>query len=234
MSSRVDWLPYSLVERRALVVSFSEKIGEYAAELGLTQAEIDRIHEVCDAIRFAIDIVDNSKTTMKALVTWRDQILSGERVGATLAPRVFFDNTAAPAGTSASMIREFRQFVNRIKSSSGFSRAIGRDLGILPPNHAKTPLRELRPQLKVTAMVGFNVKIACEKKGMTALAIEYRRKGEENWQNIAFLTRLPETLFIQPAVNGVPETIEVRAWFIKDNKTVGDPSNPVVVTIFGL
>ena len=102
------------------------------------------------------------------------------------------------------------------------------------PNHVKKPLRELKPQLKVTAVEGFKVRIACEMEGMTAVQIEFRRKGEEKWEKVAFLTKLPETIFIEPRVMGVPETGLMRAIFIKNNKIVGQYSNMPTVTIFGM
>lgn len=69
---------------------------------------------------------------------------------------------------------------------------------------------------------------------MTAVQIEFRRKGEEKWEKVAFLTKLPETIYIEPRVMGVPETGLNRAIFIKNNKIVGQYSNMPTVTIFGM
>lgn len=234
MPTRIDWMPYKIAERRMLLFNVAEKIDGYAAQLGLTPAEVARIKEISAAFAFAVDITIAAKATAKAMTTWRDSVLSGEPAQAVESPRPMFDNTPAPPGTTVSLIWEFRRIVARIKASSGFSRSMGLDLGIMSPTHAKPVLRELKPVMKVTAVAGFKIKIVCEKKGMTALVIEYRRKGEEKWQKIAFLTKLPETIYIEPAIAGVPETIQVRGSYIKDNKTVGDPSNSAVVTIFGL
>jgi hypothetical protein len=55
----------------------------------------------------------------------------------------------------------------------------------------------------------------------------------DTWQKIAFLTSLPETIYIEPAVRGVPESGLIRCWFLKKNKIVGQPSSLPRVTIFG-
>ncbi|HMT07066.1 MAG TPA: hypothetical protein PKA82_03610 [Pyrinomonadaceae bacterium] len=234
MPTREDWLPYSINERKLFLRQFATNIPQYATVLGLTQAEVDRIHEISEAYSFAVDLVEIAKVDLKALVAWRDHIISGEKSKKPAPNRPTFNNSAPPAGTTASLIAETRKIVRRVKNSMSYEPTMGIALGILPPNHVKTPLRELKPQMKVTAVVGFKIRIACEKKGMTALAVEYRRKCEEKWQKIAFLTTFPETIYIEPAVAGVPETIEVRGNYVKANKSVGEVSNPSIVTICGM
>jgi hypothetical protein len=234
MPTRIDWLPYGIEERKAFIRYFAATIQDVAGDLGLLQAEVDRIQEISEAYSFAVDVVEQSKTNMKALVSWRDHVISNKRSFKPVPQRPIFDNSPAPAGTTASLIAEFRKIVRRVKSSSGYEPTLGVRLNILPPNHVKTPLRELKPVIKVKAVEGFRVRFTCERKGMTAFRVEWRPKGAEKWQVVAFLTKLPETFYIEPAVPGVPETGQIRAWFIKDNKTVGDPSNSAIVTIFGL
>jgi hypothetical protein len=56
----------------------------------------------------------------------------------------------------------------------------------------------------------------------------------KTWANVAFLTSLPETIYIEPAVRGVPESGLIRCSFFHKNKIVGQPSSMPRVTIFGV
>lgn len=234
MPKRIDWLPYGISERAAALRVIANGVANYGAGLGLTPAQIDRIKAIADEYAFAARIYELNKTNLKALRLWRDSVMSNKRPIKPIAERPMFDNSPMPVGTQRGLIAEIRQYVRLIKASPGFTPVIDTAMGIHSPNHVKKPLRELKPQLKVTAVEGFKVRIACEMEGMTAVQIEFRRKGEEKWEKVAFLTKLPETIYIEPRVMGVPETGLIRAIFIKNNKIVGQYSNMPTVTIFGM
>jgi hypothetical protein len=51
---------------------------------------------------------------------------------------------------------------------------------------------------------------------------------------VAVLTSLPETIYIEPAVRGVPETGQIRCFLLKKNKIVGQPSNMPSITLYSM
>lgn len=169
----------------------------------------------------------------KALRGWRDSVISNERSTKLAGERPIYDNSPAPAGTRLGLVAEMRGYVALIKASHGFTDLIGAAMNIMPPGHAKKPLNAIKPVPKVTALEGFRIRIACEMQGMDVLQVEYQRNGQEEWQKIAFLTSLPETIYIEPAVRGVPETGRIRCIYYKKNKIVGNYSQMPTVTIFG-
>ncbi len=232
MPKRIDWLPYGMMERKSFLNVFATSIVQYGAALGLSSSEINRIQEIAAAYSYAVDQAGFAKIFSKSLTAWRNSVISGKRPRKPLSPVPVFISLPAPVGTSTSLILEIRKIVGRIKTSSGYNIGIGTGLNILSPNHVKKPLGELKPIPKVTAVDGYRVRIACEMQGMDALRVEYRRKGEETWTVVAFLTSLPETFYIQPAVMGVPEGGQMRAIFLKKNKIVGQYSNMPSVTLF--
>lgn len=69
---------------------------------------------------------------------------------------------------------------------------------------------------------------------MTAIQIEFRRNGEEEYEIVAFLSKLPETIYIEPRVLGVPETGYLRALYFHKNKFVGQYSLAVSITLFAM
>ncbi|MGE3468168.1 MAG: hypothetical protein AB7J13_14715 [Pyrinomonadaceae bacterium] len=233
MSARKDWLPYGIVRRKAVFKSIAVRIDDFGPQIGLSQGQIDRIKAISAEYDFAVDIYERNRVTNKALRAWRDSVISNERSTKLAVERPIYDNSPAPAGTRLGLVAEMRGYVALMKASPGFTSAMGAAMNIMSPDHAKKPLSEIRPVPKVTAVEGFQIRIACEMQGMDVLQVEYQRNGEENWQRIAFLTSLPETIYIEPAVRGVPETGKIRCIYYKKNKIVGIYSQMPTVTIFG-
>ncbi|MBK7393612.1 MAG: hypothetical protein IPI64_09990 [Chloracidobacterium sp.] len=233
MPRREDWLPYGLDERKRAFQQIADGAETYAADLGLTAAEVDRIKAIAVEYAFAVDIFERNRVNMRALRSWRDAVISNKRSIKPVSERPMFDNTPMPVRTQAGLVAEMRKYVRRIKSASGYREGMGIGMKILSPNHVKKPLRDLAPKLKVTALGGFKVRIACQMEGMSALQIEFKRNGEERFEKVAFLTSLPEVIYIEPRVMGVPETGVMRAIFIKRNEPVGNYSNTPPITIFG-
>ncbi|MEQ1604586.1 MAG: hypothetical protein ABL999_06930 [Pyrinomonadaceae bacterium] len=231
MTTRQDWLPYSLNEKHALFVNVRSKIDGYEAVLPLTSAQTARIKEICDIFIYANGIVEQSKATMKALVSWRNLILSNERSSTPLPPRPMFDNTLPPSGASAGIYAEFRALMEIVKSAPGFTTAIGTNLTIMSPKRVERSLAEVAPQPNITSIGTNSVRIVGSLHGMDAMRVEYMRKGEETWRFVAFLTRLPATVAIQPAVEGEPESGIIRCILMKNNQDAGQYSPSTRVTI---
>lgn len=234
MPRRDDWLPYGLSERVHAFQRIANAAETYEVQLGLVPADVSRVKAIAVEFAFAVTIYQHNKVTLKALRGWRNIVTSNEPTFGPSTERPMFDNTPMPVGTQRGLVAEMRRYVRMMKASSGFTTAIGRSMGVMSPNHARKPLGELQPQLKATAVSGFKVLIACEMQGMTGIQLEFRRNGEEKFEKVAFLTKLPETIYIEPRVLGVPETGYMRAIYFHKNKTVGQYSTMVSVTLFAM
>lgn len=234
MPTRIDWLPYGIKERGYAMTRIASQVDQYGPGLGLTQQQIDRIKAIAEEYNFAVSIYEQNRNINKALRSWRDSVISNKRSNKEMGERPMYNNSPAPAGGKRGLVFEMRKYVRLIKASPQFNSVVAAGMDIMSPNHVKTPLAELKPDIEVKALMGFRIKIACEKQKMDAIRVEYKRNSEETWQNVAFLTSLPETIYIEPAVRGVPETGLVRCWFLKKNKVVGKPSNMHSVTLFGM
>jgi len=224
-------MPYRLPEKLTVFENVKAKIGGYATILPLTNTQLTRITEICDTFIYAYNAIEQSKATMKSLISWRDIILSNEMSPGALPERPMFNNALPPAGATAGIYAEFRKLIEIVKAAPGFTDAIGEDLKIMPPSRNGKPLAEIIPLVKVSNAGGHAVKISGSLDGMDAMRVEYLRKGEENWRTVAFLTSLPEIVSIDPAVKGEPETGSFRFILIKKNKDVGQYSPSMRVTI---
>jgi len=231
MTKRNDWLPYSLKQRLTVFENVLSKIDGYASTLPLTTEQLTRIKEICETFIYAFNIVEQSKSTMKSLVSWRDMILSNEMSPESIPERPLFNNDLPPAGATAGIYAEFRKLIEIVKAAPGFTSAIGVDLMIMPPTRTAKNLAELVPSVKVANAGGHSVKISGSLEGMAAMRVEYRRKGSEKWEIAAFLTHLPEIVSINPAVKGEPESGGIRCVLFNKNREVGQYSPVMNVTI---
>lgn len=234
MPRREDWLPYGLSERVQAFARIARVAEDYEVALGLAAADVARIKAIAVEYSFAVTIYEQNRVAFRALGAWRDGVISAEGPNGPAIERPMFNNTPMPVGTQRGLVGEMRRYVRMMKASSGFTPNIGRSMGVLAPNHTKKPLGEMQPQLKATAVEGFKVTIACEMQGMTGIQVEFRRNGEEKFEKVAFLTKLPETIYIEPRVLGVPETGYMRVIYLHKNKTVGQYSAMVSVTLFAM
>jgi len=140
MPTRIDWLPYGIDERKVALNQIAARIDNFAAALGLTTAEVDRIKAIAVEYDFAVTVYERNRVMSKALRTWRDAVISNVRSTKPASERPMFNNDAPPAGMKQGLIAEIRKYVRRIKGSPGYSESIGAGLGILTPNHTKKPL----------------------------------------------------------------------------------------------
>lgn len=232
MPTRLDWFPFRLSERLAATRLVAAKIDEYSALLGLTADQVERLKAIPVEFAFAMRLVENSQAVNRAVRIWRDSILSNRRPNNLAHERPMFDNSPAPAGTRLGIIAEFRKLVAIIKASPGFSVGIGINLGIMRPNHVSEAMDEIAPSLSVAAEQNYGLRISGSLKGMDMICIEIQRKDWQKWENLAFLTTLPETVTVEPSVDGDPESIMVRGILLKKNKKVGLYSNMASAVIY--
>ncbi len=226
---RKFWWPRTLSEQHVLVQNFRSKIGGYAAQLGLTAAEVAEAEEWCDAIIGAYTLAENSRMTMIAMTQWRDRVFNGDPVGTDAPPPPIFPSGGTPAFKVGS-VKLFFQLRDKIVSSNGYTIAIGEDLGIVGAEDTARPAGELTPDLKAIVSNGNFVNLKGSMQGMDALRVEYQRIGEQ-FTTIAFLTNTPGGFQITPAAPGQPEVGYIRAVFIKKNQQVGNFSPAYQVTV---
>jgi hypothetical protein len=229
-----DWIPKRLPEQLVMFQNVAAKIGTYETILPLTVAQVERIVLICDTFVGAYNFAAQTKVVMVSVTNWRDNIFHGDPAG-TVAPAA--PGLIAPVMPGTAFIGifdEFRKLVDLIKSSPGYTRAIGEDLMIVGPagngNGGTNVIDVLAPELKVTTAAGYKVKVAGSLKGTDAMRVEYRPKNGD-WATAAFFTKMPGEFAVTPQTPGNPETGHVRGIFIKKNELVGVPSADYPVTV---
>lgn len=233
MSTTTDWLPRTMPEQNVMFQNVRAKSDVYMTVLPLTTTQVERINLICDIFTSAYTFATQAKSAMEGVTTWRDNIFNGQAVNSPAPPAPTFFPATMPVGSFVGIIGEFRKMVDLIKSSPGYTRAIGEDLMIVAPVASggdTSGLDTLKPELKVAAGSSYKVSISGSLKGMDAMRVEYRARNGE-WALAGFFTNMPNQFTVTPQTPGNPEVGYVRGVFIRKSQPVGLPSAEYPVTV---
>lgn len=228
------WFPTTMPEQSVMFQNVRAKSDTYQTVLPLTLAQVDRINLICDTFMNAYNFATQAKSAMEGVTNWRDNIFNGQPANSPAPAPPTFPTATMPTGSFIGIFDEFRKMVDLIKSSPGYTRAIGEDLMIVAPvstgGSGTSGIDILTPELKVSTGSGYNVKIVGSMKGMDAMRVEYRAKNGE-WTLAGFFTNMPNQFTVTPQTPGQPEIGYVRTVFIKKSQPVGLPSPEYPVTV---
>jgi hypothetical protein len=224
------WWPGRLAEQLVVIATIMAKIAQYASALALSQADVDKIISLCEAVHGAMTFTENCKTTMQATTAWRDQVLTGQPRGVIAEPPPQFPNGGSPDYEIGSLTQLFK-WRETIMARPGYTRAIGEDLMLVGAEYTPTPDLDLSPSLKVKPVGGYEVRVSGSMQGATFMKVEYRPKFGP-WREVGQVTNLPANVHIDPADPAQPESGRIRGIFVKKNQVIGtySPDYPVVIS----
>ena len=227
------WFPTTMPEQLVMFQNVRAKSDTYMTVLPLTTAQVDRLNLICDTFVSAYTFATQAKSAMEAVTNWRDNIFTGGPAGTPAPVAPVFPSAPMPVGSFIGIFDEFRKMVDLIKSSPGYTRAIGEDLMIVAPVASggdTSGLDTLKPELKVAAGGSYKVSISGSLKGMDAMRVEYRARNGE-WALAGFFTNMPNQFTVTPQTPGEPEVGYIRGVFIRKSQPVGLPSAEYPVTV---
>ena len=227
--ARKFWWPKALPAQLVLMQNFSVKIGGYATALGMTPAEITAAEGLCEAFIGAVNSTEQCKSTMQAMTQWCDAILYGDASSFSTPPAPVFP-VVGVVTYPMSVVKSFTKLRDQIVAATGYTNAIGEDLGIVGAEASSPALDSLVPELKTETSTGYWVSVTGSMRGMDALKVEYSRNGSE-FTTVTFLTNTPGGFQITPATPAQPEKGFIRAVFIRKNEEVGSYSANYPVTV---
>ena len=224
------WWASSLADQVSTVQNFMSKIGGYALPLGWTPAQVTAARNLCTAFIETYNFAEASRMTMQAVTQWRDLVFNGQPTGGQIPSPPMFPIGDLPAATRG-VVTQFFALRDQIVANSGYTLAMGEDLGIVGAEITPLAPTDMTPSLKPTVSMGNTVNLAGSMQGMDALRVEYAPTGG-SFSTVAFLTKTPGGFQIKPANPNQPETGVIRAIFIKKNEELGNfsPSYPIMVS----
>lgn len=232
--SKKNWFPRTRSSQRAMFANIKDKVAGYETPLELKPAETARIILICETFLTVHDFVEQVRATAQGLTDWQNLIYDGEgdlKPGDPAPSAPVFQSVALPAGAFVGIFEEFKELVEDIKSSDGYTEAIGEDLMIVGEESAGQDLGELAATLKnIQPMTGYRISLDGSLQGMKMIRVEYRAKGANVPQTASF-DKLPAVMTIYPKTAGEPETGHLRAFLLKNNEQVGQASPDYPVTL---
>jgi hypothetical protein len=202
-----------------------------ASGLGFTTAQILLFLTDLKWAIYACRSAGDAATFSGAWAQFRESVLfgnPGQPTGgapANTMPEV--PDVAAPA---PGVIPRIRAVVQRIKSSPGYTPAIGETLRIItniPPVDDTTA----KPDTRGKALPMFKAELRCKRLDFDAVRTRCRRDGESGWTELglsvgnSFVDERP------PAEAGKPEVRTYEQIYVRDNQPVGQWSDSVRVTL---
>ena len=124
---------------------------------------------------------------------------------------------------------EIRRVANLLKSTNGYTEAIGQELGIVGTADPATDLENIKPSL-TSKLVGENIIIRFDKQRMDGIKLYSKRSGETAFEYLATDTSSPYE-DNRPKLNpAMPEERQYYAFYFLDDGQVGQQSDIIKVT----
>ena len=184
--------------------NFTVKLALYAVALGLLPADITDITAKITEVKTSIDNANNAKQTQKHL-------------------------EAEKKAKKKAVIDYLRAKIARFKTEAGYTEAIGRDLGVISTSES-IDTHTYKPTITAKAFPKY-IEVGFVKKGIDAVDIYKRIKGEVEWKFLARDTHSPHHDNTDLAKAGTPEVREYMAIGLIGDEEIGLESD-VVTAIY--
>lgn len=200
-----DYIPRPESEQAIWAVNFKTNLVTQGAAVGLTAAQITALGNSATNIVTAINNAETKKTAFNEALAQKETVKKNE-------------------------FKVLRENVAKIKTSPGYTEAIGKSLGIVGTT---TGFDSDNYKATITAsIVAGCVRIKFAKNGVDGINIYHRPKGTAVWKFLARDTKSPYDDHIELATAGQPEHWEYRAFGVIDDAEIGQPSD-IVEIVFG-
>ena len=222
--AKSSYLPRTDKDRVVWLNNFSSKFAQVATGLGFVAADVTSVNNDAAMFSYLINQVEVYTTAKEQRVDYKNLIKEGP-LGTPGGPLP----VAPAAGTVPTVVlpgifARISQLVPRIKNSTTYTDAIGKDLGIIGAQQTFDPAL-MKPVLKL-AMMGGQVEVQWIKSEADALRIE-TDKGN-GWQLLAIDT-VPHYTDTTPIT--APAVWRYRAMYQIADELVGQWSDVSSITV---
>ena len=152
--SKTTFIPVSDNDRVVWLNNFSAKLGTYAANVGVTAAEVTAVQKDASMYQYIINLQEIYKQTLKNLTGYKNLLRHavGQQHISTTIPALPALGTA-PVAVPEGIFDRVSKLATRIKASLNYTTNIGSDLGIVSPS-VTFDAGTLQPDLKVRLDAG--------------------------------------------------------------------------------
>ena len=222
------WLPKREADRLVWIQNVALKLTVHLGTAGIVAADVTLVEGIRDTYQWILNRSDQLNTAKQDVNEWK-RIFGdgpvGTPLGALPAAPVY------PAGglfvPTAGSFDQVVTLMERVRNTSGYTTAIGEDLGIVPPVGGGL-LGD--PSFTVTALPNSEVRIDWVKSSSDGVLVESQRADEVVWTVLGSDRYSPYVDGRAPLVAGAPEVRRYRIRYLDGDDPVGNYSPTVTVT----
>jgi hypothetical protein len=214
------YLPSTDAGKSVWTNNFDTKLPLYATTLGLSSADIQSVHDDNAAFQYIIAMTQVYRQSLANLITYKNMLKSAsgtQHIGPIPSlPVLPTPPTTVPEG----IFDRITKLVTRIKNSTGYSDAIGADLGIIAPSVQDMDESTLQPDLNVRVELG-RPRLKWVKAPADATDL-YVDRNDGN--GFVFLTRSVKSEYIDTTVLAATKVFDewkYKAVYVIDDLQVG-------------
>lgn len=133
----------------------------------------------------------------------------------TIYPPVF-PTVTLPLTQEQGIIPFMKYLIRKIKASEKYNESIGETLDLVTDNISQPDPENMFTELTFRSLDNSVVEVKFSKSGQDALRLDWRAKGDSNWQLAGINTASPG-LHTEPSPNGDPQARYYRWILLKNN-----------------
>lgn len=223
-----DYYPIKLADKGPWHGNFSAKATLTGTLYGLSAAQVTQAAVDAEVVRLLINHNEQVDAFSKALTAFMRRMLRGKPTDPAGQPPTPPAALILPPGGLAAIEARTRQYAGIIKASSAYNKGVGEGYGIVAPERGELATPRIR---SARALTNSMIELKVRKPGYRAAVVDCRR-GDGDWEQVAFMTTAVWIDTRPPLVPGQPEVREYRCQGYAGNRRVGDFSQVVsIVTV---
>jgi hypothetical protein len=222
-----DFLNLTETQLISFAQNFSLKLGVHEPTLAsITAGDVTQAGLNSTNVALCVNTVNNIREDAQEYTNVKNAMLYGDLNTALPTEPTATAWTPFADGSIAGLIAWYRMMANRIKADSGYTDAIGQDLGIVstPDVPGATP-----PVLDGEALPGYNNRVGWSRDGHQALRVRRRRGSEVDFTEIATDMNPPFMDNDAPLVAGQAEPREYQGAYVDNDAITTDWSATITV-----
>ena len=213
------FIPSGDSEKVVWLNNFTTKMSLYAAQLGVTTAELTALQKDNAYFTYLISMMEVYRQNLLNLSSYKNMLkhaVGQQHIGAL---PVLPNLGTAPPSVPEGVFDRVSKLVTRVKASLNYTDAIGNDLGVIAPTQT-IDLATLQPELKIT-IDGDRPHIKCSKGYADAIDLYADRKDGAGFVLIGRLTKPDYIDVVDLPANTVLAEWDYKARYVIANNVVG-------------
>ena len=225
------WFPGNVAARTAWFENFTNEFSALGAGLGFSPAEVAAVEDDNKIMQFLGATTVWIKAYDDAVRQYRIIITENE-IGDPTPQFPANPALALPVVVPTGIFERLNDLVERIRVAPTYTKEIGAMLGIIPAQPTPPDPNSIKPTITASpSFAGYKFDVNVTRMKMNGFKIQIRRMDSEVWTDAGFGTSSPLEITVAPTAPGQPERLQVRVILLKKNEPVGQPSDPVYVTV---